>query len=147
VLAAYAYAHGRARVRRPVVWVGVQAVVVLLPLLMLGRAIPSDPGAPPLESPVAWLLVLLATTVGPFFVVLATTGPLLQRWFAATDYPHARDPYFLYAASNAGSLLGLLAYPVVVEPNLSLPAQARLLTGGYMVYALLVLACGVVLLR
>ena len=57
---------------------------------------------------------------GPPFFALATTAPLLQRWFAATGHPARPDPYFLYAASNAGSLLGLLAYPFLVEPRFGL---------------------------
>ena len=55
--------------------------------------------------------------VGVPFFVLSTTSPLLQRWFAATRHSTARDPYFLYAASNAGSLLGLLGYPFLIEPD------------------------------
>jgi hypothetical protein len=151
LLAGYGYAHGLARLRRARMWAGVHGVVVLLPLLILGRAIPADPGEPPVgqgwEGPIPWLLMLLATTVGPFFFVLATTGPLIQRWFSATDHPSAKDPYFLYAASNAGSLLALLAYPVLVEPALALGSQERVFTAGYMVYAALVLGCGAVLIR
>ena len=59
----------------------------------------------------------------PFFAV-ATSAPLLQKWFAATDHPAARDPYFLYAASNLGSMLALLAYPVIVEPYFGLGISA-----------------------
>ena len=134
LLGGYGYAHGLACVRRPRVWVGVHGVVVLAPLLFVGRAIAADPGVPPvgqgLEGPIPWLLMLLATTIGPFFLVLATTGPLIQRWFSATDDPRAKDPYFLYAASNAGSLLALLAYPTVVEPWLALGDQARVFAAG-----------------
>ena len=61
----------------------------------------------------AQLGVIVGIAVGVPFFVLSTTSPLLQRWFAASGHPSARDPYFLlYAASNAGSLLGLLAYPL-----------------------------------
>lgn len=72
----------------------------------------------------------------------AAASPLLQRWFAATGHPRAHDPYFLYAASNAGSLLALLAYPFAIEPNLSLKAQASLWRGGYVALAVLLLGCG-----
>ena len=61
----------------------------------------------------------------PFFV-LSTSAPLLQRWFFALGAPRARDPYFLYAASNAGSMLALLAYPVVLEPLVGLRRQTEL---------------------
>ena len=56
-------------------------------------------------------------------LVVAATAPLVQNWFALTGHPRAHDPYFLYAASNAGSLLALLAYPFAIEPNLSLDSQ------------------------
>ena len=62
---------------------------------------------------------------------LSTTSPLLQRWFASTGHPSARDPYFLYAASNAGSLLALLAYPFLIEPHVRLAAQGRWWAVGY----------------
>ena len=68
------------------------------------------------------VLVLLSVTVGlPFFVVSAT-APLLQKWFAHTGHPAARDPYFLYAASNLGSMLALLGYPVA---DRAAPGAAR----------------------
>ena len=66
----------------------------------------------------AGVIVLLSVAIGlPFFVV-STSAPLLQKWFAETGHPSSKDPYFLYAASNFGSLLALIAYPAVVEPNL-----------------------------
>ena len=90
---------------------------------------------------------LLAVSVGlPFFAVSAT-APLLQQWFARTDHPAAGDPYFLYGASNVGSLLALLAYPVLVEPNVGAGAQARLWTFGYLVLAALIATCATLLWR
>src|SRR5204862_3027733 len=78
----------------------------------------------------------------PFFVV-STTAPLVQRWFASSGHRDADDPYFLYAASNAGSMLALLAYPTVVEPVLRLGNQTRFWTWGYGAFAALTLTCGV----
>jgi SAM-dependent methyltransferase len=147
LLAGYAYAHGLTRLGWSRGLVAAHGVVVLLPLLALGRAIPSDSGSPSLDHPVLWLLLLLATTVGPFFVVLATTGPLIQRWFASTDNPSASDPYFLYAASNAGSFLALLAYPLALERLLSLKELSTVWSAGYILYAVLVLACGAAMVR
>jgi len=82
----------------------------------------------------------------PFFVV-STSSPLLQKWFAATGHPAGRDPYFLYGASNLGSMLALVAYPLLVEPNLTLAVQSRLWAGGYVGLALLTLGCAAVLWR
>ena len=72
-------------------------------------------------------------------LMVSATAPLLQRWFALTPHPRAHDPYFLYAASNAGSLLALLAYPLLIEPTLGLTMQSRLWRAGFLVLAILVL--------
>lgn len=95
------------------------------------------------------LLVLMALTllVGlPFFVVSAGSS-LLQRWFATTGDPAARDPYFLYAASNLGSMLALLAYPFGVEPALRLQDQSRIWTFGYAALVLAMAVCAFALRR
>ncbi|MCK6477183.1 MAG: hypothetical protein L6Q35_10170, partial [Phycisphaerales bacterium] len=91
-----------------------------------------------------WLLGVLAVAVGGPFFVVSTTGPLLQRWFSRTGHAHASDPYFLYAASNAGSLLGLAAYPLLVEPNVGVRSQNLGWSIGYGVFAVLLIACGAV---
>jgi hypothetical protein len=99
------------------------------------------------DYPTLGLAAYLAALVGvPFFAVSAT-APLLQRWFAHTGHRTAGDPYFLYAASNAGSLLGLLAYPFAVEPVLSLGEQQTVWAAGYGLLLGLVAACAVVALR
>jgi protein-L-isoaspartate O-methyltransferase len=94
--------------------------------LHLGRRLPAGP------SPALSLLAFLAVGVGLAYLTLATTAPLLQLDYARRT---GRRPYHLYAISNAGSLLGLLAYPFVVEPSLSLGDQARLWRLGFAVYA------------
>src|SRR5207247_498042 len=118
LLAGYAYTHFATRrlgVRRQA-WL--HLVLVLAALASLPIAVPRGWEPPTQHSPVGWMLGLLAVGIGlPFFVV-STTGPLLQKWFAATRHRAARDPYFLYAASNLGSMLGLLSYPIVLEPRL-----------------------------
>ena len=82
----------------------------------------------------------------PFFAVSATS-PVLQAWFAATGHPAARDPYVLYAASNLGSMLALLAYPLIVERFLRLDAQSRLWAWGYGVLLALAAGCALALWR
>jgi hypothetical protein len=122
--------------------------VLLLPFLVLPVALPGG-WAPPGESwPVPWLLAVLVVAVGlPFFAV-STSAPLLQRWFAATGHPSARDPYFLYAASNLGSLLGLLAYPTIIEPvSKGLAQQGRAWTAVYAMFVVLAACCSWVLWR
>lgn len=147
LLAGYLYAHESTRrlgARRQAV---VHAAILLVPLLVLPIGIPAGWIPPADVNPVPWLLGLLAIAVGlPFFVV-STTAPLLQRWLAATDHPAAGDPYFLYRASNLGSVLGLLAYPLAVEPSMRLAQQGTLWSAGYGVLVLLVLACAAVVWR
>ncbi len=129
LLAGYAYAHVATA------WLGArkQAVLHLILLLAPAAFLPFAVGrafvAAGAADPAPWLLLTLLLAVGlPFFVVSAT-APLLQTWFADTAEPAARDPYFLYGASNLGSMIALIGYPFVVEPYLTLTAQARRLGG------------------
>ncbi|HYF01663.1 MAG TPA: fused MFS/spermidine synthase [Planctomycetota bacterium] len=131
LLAGYAYAHllsARLALRRQI---AVHAVVLLLPIALFAvLPAPTPPGEG--RPPVLWLLGALAVGVGAPFFALSTTASLLQRWFSRTDHPSAADPYFLYAASNLGSLAGLLAYPLVLEPFLPLARQRPAWAAGYM---------------
>lgn len=83
--------------------------------------------------------IILST--GAAFVALSLTAPTIQRLFAHSRHNDATDPYFLYAASNAGSFVGLLAYPFLIEPNFPLSEQARLWERGYWLLLLLVPLC------
>lgn len=147
LLAAYLYAHVATRrlgVRRQA---GLHMALLALPLLVLPIAVPDGFVPSPGDSPVPQLLGLLALTVGlPFFVV-AASAPLLQRWLAGIDHPAAADPYFLYAASNLGAILGLLAYPLALEPRLRLAEQGWLWSASYGLLVALMLACVVVVWR
>jgi hypothetical protein len=96
----------------------------------------------PLEgNPVPWLLQHLLLFVGPPLFVTSSTSPLLQSWFARAGHPRSRDPYFLSMASNAGSLIALLAYPFLVEPYLGVRQQAYGWTALYLVYLVLIVGC------
>jgi hypothetical protein len=97
------------------------------------------------DLPVLRILMLLTMAVGLPYFVLSTTSPLLQAWFTRTQ-PGA-SPYRLYTLSNAGSLLALITYPVVVEPRLALKAQASMWSWGFLAFAALGLYCSVVLWR
>jgi hypothetical protein len=149
LLAGYAYAHATTTwlgVRRQTI---VQAGLLLLPLFVLPFGVPSDAARSlsPEANPTGWLFGLLLGMVAlPFFVV-ATSAPLLQRWFTQSGHPAASDPYFLYGASNLGSMLALLAYPLVIEPNLRLAQQSMAWTVGYGLYVVLALGCVTVVWR
>ncbi len=143
LLAGYFYTHSVSTylpVRRQLF---LQGAVLLLPLLFVPFTIGS--WTPPTESnPVFDVLLLLGFVVGVPFFVVATSAPLLQKWFASTGHPSAKDPYFLYGASNLGSMLALVAYPFVVEPNFSLDGQTILWAVVYGVFVVLTAACGAV---
>ena len=89
-----------------------------------------------------WLLGLFTASIGLPFFALAANGPLLQAWFARTDHPDAADPYFLYAASNVGSFLALLSYPVLVEPFIPLSRQTGLWSVFFYILIVLIVASG-----
>ena len=147
LLLGYAYAHGLARYlhtrAQPVVHIGVLAVAAaFLPVTVAGGW-HTVSGAPP----ALWLLALLTVSVGMPFFAVAATAPLIQRWFSHTSHALAQDPYFLYAASNTGSVAVLLAFPLLIEPNLDTDAQAIAWTFGFAVLVLGIAAISVRLLR
>src|SRR5918992_501004 len=122
--------------------------LVLLPLLVLPLAVPSDEWAPSSQAnPIFLLLGLLAISVGLPFFAISTTNPLVQRWLADTDHPAARDPYFLYRASNLGSVIGLLGYPLLVEREFTLSNQGIWWSVGYGLLVVLVFASAIMLWR
>lgn len=147
LLAAYLYAWASTRwlTPRTQVWVHgalTMAAVAVLPI----RIVPA--WMPPAEfTPIAWLLGVLGISVGLPFLVVSTTSPILQHWFSRTDHPDAADPYFLYQASNLGSIVGLLAYPALVEPWFGLRAQGIVWGAAYAAFVALVAACAVAMLR
>jgi len=134
LLGGYAYAHaiGRLSLAR-------QGTVHLAVLLLAALTLPlslADIGAPAAGWEALWVPWLFVLTVGPAFFAISAQAPLMQRWFAA--HPSAGNPYPLYAASNLGSFAGLLAFPLLAEPLLSIGAQSRLWAIGYGVLMLLV---------
>ncbi len=142
LLAGYGYAHlltRRAPGRTSVV---IHLVVIVAACLFLPLHIASGWGRPPGAGVAFWLLGLFTVSIGLPFFALAANAPLLQAWFARTDHPSAKDPYFLYASSNIGSFLALVAYPTVIEPFIHLGDQTRLWSVGFVVLILLIAGCG-----
>ncbi len=132
LLGGYLYAHWVAS------WKNIRIQTLIHGVLLLGTLLSlpvlPDPGWKPggVESPTWQILGLLVVTVGGPYFLLSTTGPLLQAWFHITH--SGRSPYRLYALSNAGSLLGLILYPFIVEPLLSRNAQAFTWSATYLVF-------------
>lgn len=140
LLAGYIYAHmiTRFSIQTQVL---LQLAVVWLPVgcLPVQRPLP-----PPAEAhPYLWAFLSLATMVGSLFFSISTTAPLLQKWYSKIDAAGSADPYFLYAMSNLGGLLGLVSYSLWVSPNLGLIDQSKSLSMLYVSFAILITTCGV----
>ncbi|MDP3855722.1 spermidine synthase [Phenylobacterium sp.] len=139
LLAGYVYAHLLQRIAS----IRTQALVHIGALLLAALTLPlhvSDlMGEPNSEHPSLWLLGVLAVSIGAPFAVLSATAPLLQAWHARTVHAETgAEPYVLYAASNLGSLLALLAYPALVEPLATLKNQTLGWSLGYGTFILLI---------
>ena len=142
----YLYAHGISTRFVQNRQIQIHAVVIAISFLALPLTLPEL--SPPTETnPTLWLMWVLLLAIGlPFFVV-STTSTLLQKWFANMGHDTSHDPYYLYAASNSGSLLALLSYPFLIEPNIGLSTQKIAWSGGYVFLCGLILGCGALVWR
>ena len=145
LLAGYAYAHLLQRIPTMRGQVAVHLTLLVLAALFLPLRISGLLGDPDAAQPALWLLGTLAVSIGAPFAVLSATAPLLQAWYARVRAGHAdgANPYVLYAASNLGSFLALLAYPIVIEPLASLSGQRWGWSAGYGLFVLMVVGLGV----
>jgi SAM-dependent methyltransferase len=136
LLAGYGYAHWLGRFaprRQAMIHLGAFALAaVTLPIALIAANPPPD------ANSFLWVPWLLFASIGPLFLVVSAQAPLMQRWFAVSS---GGDPYPLYAASNFGSFLGLIAFPLVVEPLLPVASQSLTWSLGYGLLAVLVTAC------
>ncbi len=146
LLVGYGYAHLLQRIGSIKVQVGVHLALLVLAALFLPLSINGWLGDPDPAAPIGWLLMTLAASVGAPFAVLSATAPLLQAWYARVRVGHAdgQNPYVLYAASNLGSFLALLSYPVLIEPLATLTGQRLGWSLGYGVFAAMVLVLAAV---
>ncbi|MBI2996760.1 MAG: fused MFS/spermidine synthase [Candidatus Melainabacteria bacterium] len=141
LLLGYIYAHVSIK------FLGVQKqsifhiLLLFLPFFVLPVCIPKGWTPPVGENPILWLLLLLSFSVGLPFFIISTSVPMLQKWFSLLGHKTSSDPYFLYVSSNFGSMIGLLSYPIVIEPYLKLVNQSILWSLGYFLLVLLVICC------
>ncbi|WP_165073898.1 fused MFS/spermidine synthase [Paludisphaera rhizosphaerae] len=142
LLAGYAYAHAVSK------WLGPRGRAVLHGLLAIGSlaflpVVIAPDASPPTAGawgPGLWVFGLLATTIGPPFVLASASSPLLQRWYAEAG---GRNPFALYAASCAGNLGALAAYPLLIEPFSTLGWQSRAWAAGFGLATAAMLGCGI----
>ncbi|MCT7950345.1 fused MFS/spermidine synthase [Ancylothrix sp. C2] len=141
LLLGYGYSHlttQRWGLRRQAIF---HSFLLFLPVAFLPLTLTKYWLPPQNANPIFWLLALLLVSVGLPFFVISTTAPLMQKWFASTPNSSQNDPYFLYSASNLGSMLGLLFYPIFIEPNFSLSQQSWAWSAGYGLLIFLTLCC------
>ncbi len=147
LLGGYAYAHLLKR------YLGPQQAVILHIFLMAGAwfflPVHVELSLAPQGGAGAglWLVGLMAKSIGYPFFFLSATAPLLQSWFARTTHLNADNPYFLYSASNIGSIGALFLYPFIVEPTLGLAMQAKIWSIGYLVLMVGIGISGLAMLR
>ena len=145
LLAGYSYAHFISSKVSPKGQMLVHLVLLLVSLSFLPIA--PDPlvwKPTDTEMPIGRILLLLGATIGLPYFMLSTTGPLLQESYRReTGHP----PYRLYSLSNAGSLLALLSYPFVFEPELTLKTQISGWSIGYVVFAVFCAWCALAFTR
>lgn len=147
LLLGYAYAHLLQRVADLRLQALMHLCVLAVGSLFLPLTISAVLGDPPSASPAPWLLGTLLVSVAAPFAALSATAPLLQSWYARLNPDASANPYALYVASNTGSMLALLSYPLLVEPFLTLRTQTQAWAGGYGVFAALILGLTLLLFQ
>lgn len=134
LLGGYGYAHWLSRLplrRQAAIHLALFALAALTLPVSLAELAPPSPG-----TEVWWVPLLFGLSIGPVFFVVSAQAPMMQRWYALDS--KAGEPWALYAASNLGSFGGLIAYPLLAEPLLSLHSQARVWSMGYLALLALV---------
>ena len=148
LLAGYAYAHLLTHLVKALrTQVIVHGALLVVAALVLPFELTTLFGSPDPARPALWLIGVFAVSIAPPFAIISATAPLIQAWYARTGRADAHDPYHLYAASNAGSLLGLAAYPLLLEPLAPLAGQAMAWSGGYLVLLAMLIGCGLLTMR
>jgi hypothetical protein len=140
LLAGYLYAHLLIN-KAPAHLTGIIHLgVCALALICLPIGMARWMGEPPQGEPYLWQLGMFATSIGLPFMAVSANAPLLQAWFARTGHPDARDPYFMYAASNLGSLIALLGYPFILEPVFGVSQLSHLWAYAYVLLVVAIAA-------
>ncbi len=142
LLGGYAYAHLLNRLLPPRWAAAFHLALLGVTATMLPIAIAAGWGAPPSEGTAFWLFGLFAVSIGLPFFALSASAPLLQSWFAGSGHKQAGNPYVLYAASNLGSFAALFAYPVIIEPFLTLKTQTAAWSIGFALLVILLTLVG-----
>ncbi len=132
LLGGYAYAHLSSRYLPVRTQAMVHIGLLLAGMICLPFSIPAAAGTADAHgNPIAWQLGVMLIAIGLPFTVVSGTAPMVQRWFSTVGHKDSANPYFLYAASNFGSLAALIAYPLLIEVFLGTRQQTVIWSGGY----------------
>jgi hypothetical protein len=143
LLGGYLYAHLLTKYFRFKTQIMIHGLVMATSILFLPIAVPQEWAQPVAGTPIFWLIGLFTVVLGMPFFALSANAPLMQKWFSYTSHEKADDPYFLYAASNVGSLFSLLSYPVLIEPFFKVSEQSFAWAFVFVVLLIGLMACGV----
>ena len=141
----YLYAHRLSTHSNHQRQIQIHTALLIFSLIALPVGLSDNINPPTDSNPTLWLIWTLFIAIGVPFFVVSTTAPLLQKWFSQCGHASSHDPYYLYAASNAGSLLALLSYPFLIEPNIGLASQRLLWSFAYGGLCLLIIGCAVLM--
>ncbi|NNE80210.1 MAG: fused MFS/spermidine synthase [Silicimonas sp.] len=142
LIAGYVYAHLSTRYLPVPAQIATHMVLWALALFFLPPALPEAWRLDASGSVAFQTLGLFALGVGAPFALLSSNAPLIQSWYARSDGPSADDPYFLYGASNLGSLIALLAFPLLAEPFFGAGQIATAFSFGFVALGLGLATCG-----
>ncbi len=142
LLGGYTFSHLVVKKLKPLRQAAIYAALILLSLLFIPVQIHFRQAD---LAPVLHIFVLLLVSIGLPYFMLSTTSPMVQYWIASDN--KKKNPYVLYAVSNAGSLAGLLCYPTLIEPNLTNGRQTGLLSIGFACFAFFILLCLILYLK
>jgi hypothetical protein len=144
LLLGYLYSHATTRYLKPKTQAILHSILLLisLGLLIVLIQLPGSSGWKPVDekTPLLRILILLGATIGLPYLMLSTTGPLVQAWYVRATA--GAIPYRLFALSNLGSFLALLSFPFVVEPLLASREQVYTWGAGFILFALLTIYTG-----
>lgn len=147
LLTGYLYAHFTSRILAAGPQILLHFALLGLAFLPLPFYIDYTRAESPEGSPALWVLSFAALTVGLPFLMVSATAPMLQHWFSLTRHKNRNNPYFLYAASNLGSMAALFCFPVIFEPAFGTYRQTLYWQTAYAVLVVLLIASGIVTCR
>lgn len=130
LLAGYFYVHLSTRYLTLKYCISVHALLVLGGVLTMPVSLVYSARWYAFWGPYVYVIILLLTSIALPFFVLSSTSPLLQTWLADSGRAGADNPFTLYAASNTGSIVALIGYPLLLEPTTSVVFQQRVLWPG-----------------